>query len=488
MKRLLYIGLLLACIVMALTILNSTRERTVVVLSTNDMHAAIDNFPRLATAVRECRDTVATVLVDAGDRWTGNVFVDRAAEPRRPIIDLMNRLGYDAATFGNHEFDPGQAYLDRMVRLCEFPVVCANVVSDTCTFAQPDPYVIVERGGVRFGFLGVVTNYGHNNHPDGRDECFEGLTFPDPIERARELGGELAAKCDVPVLLSHMGADKDFLYAQENPDAPYMFIVSGHTHQLLDETVNGLHVGQTLKNLQNVGVRVLHFKGRKCVGMEYRNVPLAEYEPDPEFAAMVAETESDTELLAEAGRLASPLTKTGLAALFNQSAVEATGCGVSFYHRGGIRKDALEGVVTCADVWNLDPFGSYMHRVRMTYEQMERMIVVKFNDTQNPKESHCIDLFCNVPYVIRTDSSGEAVSVEFPTLRRGRAYDVALCSYVFSTYGGIECEVLELESAVVTQMMFDWLRAHNPAVLSDEPLQSIKPAAIVRDLPKEIDK
>ena len=486
MKKLHCLGLFLACVNLALTACLSPRERTVVVLSTNDMHAAIDNFPRLATAGRECRDTVATVLVDAGDRWTGNVFVDRAAEPRRPIIDLMNRLGYDAATFGNHEFDPGQAYLGKMVRLCDFPVVCANLVSDTCTFAQPDPYVIVERDGIRIGLLGVVTNYGHNNHPDGSDECFDGLTFPDPIVRARELGGELAAKCDVAALLSHMGADKDFQFAQENPQSPYKFIISGHTHQLLDETVNGLHMGQTLKNLQYVGVHVLHFKGRRCVGMEYRNVPLADYEPDPEFAAMVADIESDTALLTEAGHLTSPVTKTGLAALFNRSALEATGCEVSFYHRGGIRKDALEGTVTRADVWNLDPFNSYMHTVRMSYEQMERMIITKFNDTKNPKESHCIDLFSNIPYVIRTNAGGEAVAVEFSTLRRGHTYKTALCSYVFATYGDIDCEVIGMQSASVTGMIFDYLRKHNPATLSDEELQTIKPVTTVKNLPAKL--
>ena len=62
----------------------------IVILSTNDMHAAIENFPRLAEAVEECRDTATVVLVDAGDRWTGNAFVDLAPEPRKPIIDLMN--------------------------------------------------------------------------------------------------------------------------------------------------------------------------------------------------------------------------------------------------------------------------------------------------------------------------------------------------------------------------------------------------------------
>lgn len=106
------------------------RERTLVLLSTNDMHAKIRNFPRLAAAVEACRDTAQlVVLVDAGDRWTGNAYVDRAATPGMPMIALMNRLGYDVATLGNHEFDHGQAFLGRMIDSMDFEVVCANVVS-----------------------------------------------------------------------------------------------------------------------------------------------------------------------------------------------------------------------------------------------------------------------------------------------------------------------------------------------------------------------
>ena len=60
----------------------SPRMETVVILSTNDIHAHIEKFPQLAEAVKKCRDTVKNViLVDAGDRWTGNVYCDRAAEP-----------------------------------------------------------------------------------------------------------------------------------------------------------------------------------------------------------------------------------------------------------------------------------------------------------------------------------------------------------------------------------------------------------------------
>ena len=116
------------------------REQTLVLLSTNDIHAKIQRFPALATAVAACRDTMpATVLLDAGDRWTGNAYVDLAPTPGMPVIALMNRLGYDAVTFGNHEFDHGQAFLGRLLDSMAFEVVCANVVSDTCTFPPGAP-------------------------------------------------------------------------------------------------------------------------------------------------------------------------------------------------------------------------------------------------------------------------------------------------------------------------------------------------------------
>ena len=93
------------------------RERTLVVLSTNDMHAKIQRFPLLAAAVQACRDTTDLVLlVDAGDRWTGNAFVDKVPAPGKPIIELMNRLHYDVATFGNHEFDHGHRRRSRAAR------------------------------------------------------------------------------------------------------------------------------------------------------------------------------------------------------------------------------------------------------------------------------------------------------------------------------------------------------------------------------------
>ena len=74
----------------------SPRVETLVILSTNDIHSHIENFPQLAAAVKACRDTVKNViLVDAGDRWTGNVYCDRRAAQadHRPDEQVEVRCG-----------------------------------------------------------------------------------------------------------------------------------------------------------------------------------------------------------------------------------------------------------------------------------------------------------------------------------------------------------------------------------------------------------
>ena len=124
------------------------------------------------------------MLVDAGDRWTGNAYVD-LAEGRRPVLELMQRLGYDLGTLGNHEFDVGQAVLESAVDGCGFPVICANIRSGEGAQLKPfEPTRILSRGGVTLGFVAVVTNYGPNGHPDGHDAIFEGLEFADAVQTA----------------------------------------------------------------------------------------------------------------------------------------------------------------------------------------------------------------------------------------------------------------------------------------------------------------
>lgn len=447
----------LALVVLTLLVLHlATPRRTVVILSTNDLHGKIQRFPELATAVKQCRDTVENLLVvDAGDRWTGNAYVDKVAEHGRPIVELMNRLGYDVATLGNHEFDFGQAHLGGMLdSVFGFEVVCANVVSDTCTFPQPAAWSIFERDGITIGVVGVVTNYEGNNHPAGNASSYVGLRFPDPQQAAIEAADQLRDQVDLLILLSHMGDDRDReLLAKESR---YDLLIGGHTHELVDTVICGTQLTQTYKDLRNVGVTKIHLRGKRVQQIDYENRPITEFAPDSAMQAAVARYYADEELNRPIGSFRATAIQIGLGNWWVELMKRHTGAEVGFYHYGGIRLDSIAaGGVGTAMVYDLEPFSSHVATMRMTPAQMSEMIRTKFNEPT--REGGRYDLISTTPYRILTDASGKAVEVQFPTLREGKTYRVAISDYAFKNYRGLNYSEGRIEEALITDLMIEAL-------------------------------
>lgn len=450
------------------------RERTLVLLSTNDMHAKIQNFPRLATAVEACRDTAQlVVLVDAGDRWTGNAYVDMAATPGMPIVALMNRLGYDVATLGNHEFDHGQAFLGRMVDSMDFRVVCANVVSDTCTFPKLPPYTVVDEDGLRIGFVGVVTNYEGPGHPAGNASSFAGLEFPDPQQMAVKYAAELRPKVDVLVLVSHMGDDRDAELLAGGA-SQYDVVIGGHTHEQVDTLINGTLLTQTGKDLKNIGVTTVRMKGRKVAGVDFRIIPLSEYEPDSLYQKQVDAYYADPGLNKPVGRFAKTADKWGLANWMAAAVADEADADVGFYHIGGVRLDSIPaGGVSVAKVYGLEPFGTLVAEMEMTPAQMRRMIVSKYNDPVNVKEAHRIDLVSTTPYVIITDGADNALDVQFPALREGRKYKVAVSDYIFRNYKDLDYTDGKITDEAVAAILLEEL-TEDGVKIDNTPRQQVR--------------
>lgn len=447
------------------------REQTIVLLSTNDMHAKIQRFPALASAVAACRDTMpSAVLLDAGDRWTGNAYVDLAPTPGMPLITLMNRLRYDVATFGNHEFDHGQAFLGRLLDSMAFEVVCANVVSDTCTFPQVPPYVVLERDGLRIGVVGTVTNYEGPGHPAGHTASFVGLEFPDPQQRAVECAEALRPEVDVLVLVSHMGHDRDIeLLGRETR---YDVVIGGHTHEEIDTLVNGTLLTQTGKNLQHVGVTTLRLRGRKVVGADFRLVPLDGYAPDSAYLAAVNGYYADERLNRPVGSFAAQADKEGLANWMAAAAARSIRAEVGFYHIGGVRLDSIPaGGVGVATIYDLEPFGTQVASMRMTPRQMEQMIVTKYNELT--REGHRLDMVATTPYEILTDAQDRAVGVRFPQLRDGRSYRVAMSDYIFKNYKGQEYSDGAVTGVKVADVLLGELEWRSPVKPDNSLRQSV---------------
>lgn len=246
----------------------------ITILHTNDTHSQVEPFEsgknidrggyarRMGFIQHERELDPELILLDAGDFWQGTPYFNFFHG--RVEVDALNRMGYDAVTFGNHEFDNGVDTLAAVLREANFQVICANYkVEGTVLEDLVKPYIIIKRKGVKVGVIGLSVS------PKSliAEKNFAPLEYEDPLPIANHWAEYLKHKqhCDVVVCLSHLGTDTiagfdnpvcDRLLAQESKDIDV--IIGGHTHKVVNEYVDNLLgrpvlITQTGKSGVNVG-------------------------------------------------------------------------------------------------------------------------------------------------------------------------------------------------------------------------------------------
>jgi len=227
----------------ALLMVACTPADHLTILHTNDTHSQIEPKSngqggyarRMGLIKQERKADKNLLLVDAGDYCQGTPYFN--FYHGRVEIDAMNRMGYDVATVGNHEFDNGIDTLAMILKLAHFPIVCANYdVRGTVLEEVIKPYTILHRNGLKIGVFGLGCD------PKGliADKNFAPLQYLPPYQVAQEMADTLRAQgCDVVICLSHLGTygktkedDCDFEMAQVTRGIDV--IIGGHTHQLYD--------------------------------------------------------------------------------------------------------------------------------------------------------------------------------------------------------------------------------------------------------------
>ena len=175
---LLAIGVLTGCSTGRKLITVRPSEKQAIIFAVNDMHATIDNFPKLAYIV----DSLQTIypdmlLVSAGDNQTGNPVNDQYPEKGLPMIDLMNATGFDLSATGNHEFDSHPEGFKNLVNKADFSFICANVSTDLSLNMKVNPYKIITLpNGLKLAFLGLL-QINQNGIPDTHPDNSKGFTF-----------------------------------------------------------------------------------------------------------------------------------------------------------------------------------------------------------------------------------------------------------------------------------------------------------------------
>lgn len=225
----------------------SLSAQDLVILHTNDMHSQIEvmrtgkgagkgGVHRLAEYINQVKQENKNVLLlDAGDYNQGTPYFTLFRGELE--IQLMNALGYEVATLGNHEFDNGLEELAKRLSKAHFQTVCANYdFSNTPLKKYVKPYTIIRKGGKKIGIFGLTTNLdnlvAHKN--------IEGMVFKkDTYKVANDIAEYLKKKkkCDIVIALTHIGysghpkslTDISLAEKTENID----LIIGGHSHTFL---------------------------------------------------------------------------------------------------------------------------------------------------------------------------------------------------------------------------------------------------------------
>lgn len=263
MKRILTI----LTIVLTATITAAAKGKQLLILHTNDTHSCViplnpnladtmlagrGGFLRRAAMIDQMRkEDKELLLLDSGDFSQGSPYYTMFKGDVE--TELMNIMGYDAATIGNHEFDFGLYNMARLFKKVNFPIVCANYdFTGTVVEGLVKPYVVIKRKGVKIGIFGLSPKL------EGlvmASTC-AGVKYLDPIKTANDIADKLKneEKCDVVICLSHLGWDEAGLNDMEmmaktrNID----LVLGGHSHSYFQKLnyVRNLD-GKEIPNDQN---------------------------------------------------------------------------------------------------------------------------------------------------------------------------------------------------------------------------------------------
>lgn len=281
---------LLSLVIISFPVSAQKNELFFTILYTNDEHSAIlphspavdfdikaedptiGGFARLATAVNEIRSqkfkkSEPVILVSAGDFTGGTPFAWLIAEGFPVEITLMQKIGYDVVTLGNHEFDFTSKKLATYLINAGYPeknnktaIVATNLIVE-----KENPlkgilkrfHIIELENGLRIGFIGILGK-------DAQKKAFshEGIQFEDPVESARN-AIETLKKLDVDVIvaISHSGLSEDLELAKKAPEID--IIIGGHCHSVLEKpliTQDGTIIVQAGHSLRYLGILELSFR------------------------------------------------------------------------------------------------------------------------------------------------------------------------------------------------------------------------------------
>jgi len=379
------------------------------ILHTNDFHArfepiskydsgcrAEDNLEgkcfggtaRLITAIKEARERAGnSLLLDGGDQFQGTLYY--TYYKGKVAAEMMNKLGYDAMTVGNHEFDDGPEVLRGFMDAVRFPVLMSNadVTREPALRDVIKKSDIITVGGQKIGLIGLTPEDTHDLASPGKN-----ITFGDPVAAVQKEVDKLSAQgVNKIIVLSHSGYEVDKQVAEQTKGVDV--IVGGHSNTYLSNSSDraaGPYPTMINKTAIVQAYAYGKFLGELSVSFDDAGeIITAEGEP----IIMDAWVEEDKDVVARLSQLARPLEEIrnkvvasvsqpingdrkicrvmecemgNLVAEAMLDAVAEQGVSIALANSGGLRASIDAGDVTMGEVLTVLPFQNTLSTFRVS--------------------------------------------------------------------------------------------------------------------------
>lgn len=476
---------------------------TIRILETTDIHGTIypyDYFSgqddekglaKVSTLVRRYRlENPNTLLFDDGDLIQGTpltfLFNHKYPQEPNPMTAVLNAMGYDAFSVGNHDIEQGKTVYDRCRKESKFPWLGANaVMKDGSTYF--DPYWVTEISGVRVGVLGMCT--------PGiplwlNEELYPGIEFKDMVETANKWVPILREKEKVDVLIGLFHSGTNWEYDAETaknqgiplPNAAgivaekvpgFDLILTGHAHQVIPSKRNPeykfggvpvIQAGSRGLFLGIADVDLVEKNGRWIIAdVRVKNESVKGIPADSVILKLAEEYHNRT--LEYSGQVIGKLDvklsgkytsveDTPLLDLINDAQLKASGADVSFASCFNANLQIEPGNLTVRDVYSIYRYENFLNKITMSGKQIDSYLEnsvehfrsYPFKNAENFSDKnislHNIDAAQGINYIVDISRpAGDRITIKSFTSGRpfyaDSLYTAALNSYRAEGGGGL---------------------------------------------------
>ena len=495
---------------------------TIVILYENDVHCAVEGYSKLAAMKNELMESYANVgVVSVGDFVQGGTL--GAVSKGEYIVNLMNKVGYDAIALGNHEFDYQLPRLNELNAMSNTKFISCNFQKIGEDKSYFEPYTIVSYGNVDVAYIAITAPETINSSSPAQFKNDKGeliYTFNESklydIVQTNINAAETAG-ADYVIALSHIGYDEsgnlaDITDVIENTDG-FDVVLDAHSHSVIEEKVIKDKSGDDVL-LTSTGTK-FEYIGKLTIKNGAFDTELVEVESytktDPVVDAYITEInenyaqlgnrkigESKVEFIThdkDGNRLVRN-AETNLGNFCSDALRVMTGADMSFVNGGGLRAPMEVGDITFNDIFSVFPFNNQIVTAEISGQiliDFLEMAVMNYpeEDGSFPHMSGVtFSVNKSIPTSVKVDANGFFEKVdgayrvynvkvldktigEYKALDPNGKYVLAGFNYFILDFGGgmtmfKDAKILDAEGTLDVELLENYIVEHLGGVIGEE--------------------